>query len=168
MTRSISKWRCSGPDLQASRRRQSSWRKKTANRAKKTPVTSCQSARPARANGPQNALPKPRPPRAAWRTTLLGTGVRLAAGRAAPGAGIRLSSGRRSSAGLDGRTPSVEVAFAACSRKTFAAKRVPIPSLRPRRTLSTQKSVAAESNFVALFWKETYGKKNASILARGG
>lgn len=31
-----------------------------------------------------------------------------------------------------------------------------------------RKSVAAESNFVALFWKETYGKKNASILARGG
>ena len=31
-----------------------------------------------------------------------------------------------------------------------------------------RKSVAAESNYVALFWKAKYGKKNATILARGG
>ena len=31
-----------------------------------------------------------------------------------------------------------------------------------------RKSVAAESNYVTSFWKAKYGKKNATILARGG
>ena len=169
MTRHPTKYQCCGPDLQEPRNRHRPWAKNSANKAKKSPVTSCHSARPAAENGFQNARPKPRPPRAVFRMKLpLGTALRVAAEGGGAVAGFGAAWARRFAAGAGGDALPEEPAFCACSRRTFAARRVPIPSLRPKRTLSTQKKCSSRAYHVALFRKAKYGKKNATILARGG